>query len=539
MATRRIAGTRRPVLDRSWNSPRAADPLLEQLADLSRPNGTQAAYHVLGAAGDDRRPRTEVPPTDLHRVHLVVGNVQRSSRSDEEHPPARHDHHTVVAGGDAGHHVEHLLLGLEAPDDAVEQRAGLGYTKPVGVRRGEGFLGSAAVGASVAKALLGLMHCTIVGLLGVSKNMLRFEDRVAIGGPRASHRLGGCVERLSPARRVWRACAHRLSEPRAMEHAGQARRACRLGSVIRSSVLAWRRTDRPDVGGETLTLAAGLATALASALGTNLAFLFKHRGAVAAPDVDMHHPLRSTVDLFRSRWFAIGWAIAVVAFLCHVAALALLPLSVAQAVLSGGFVLLAVLAERYFGFSLGRRQWVGVILVATALALLGITGQASGDDHAKFSVGAMILFEGAAVGIGLLLIFSHRMERVRVQEGVLLGAAAGLGFGISDVAIKAVSGDVIGGLPWVGLAVVAAVASFFASARSLQIGEGVAVIAVTSVAANMSAILAGVVVFGDPMGGDALEVVARTVAFIMVLGGAALMPAADAVGRREQAVPAT
>jgi hypothetical protein len=65
------------------------------------------------------------------------------------------------------------------------------------------------------------------------------------------------------------------------------------------------------------------------------------------------------------------------------------------------------------------------------------------------------------------------------------------------------------------------------------VGEGVSVIAVTSVAANMSAILAGVVVFGDPMGSDALEVVVRTAAFAMVLAGAALMPApvraADAV----------
>ena len=295
--------------------------------------------------------------------------------------------------------------------------------------------------------------------------------------------------------------------------------------------------------GESITLAAGVATALASALGTNLAFLLKHRGAVAAPDVDMHHPLRSTIDLFRSRWFAIGWLLAVVAFLCHVAALALLPLSVAQAILSGGFVLLAVLAERFFGFALGRRQWAGVILVATALALLGITGQSSGDDHADFSVGALILFEAAAVGLGLLLILSHRIARMRTQHGIMLGAAAGLGFGISDVAIKAVSGDVMGGLPWIGVAVAAAIASFFASARSLQIGEGVAVIAVTSVAANMSAILAGVVVFGDPMGNDALEVIARGVAFAMVLGGAALMPApmraADAVGRREPAMSAT
>ena len=296
------------------------------------------------------------------------------------------------------------------------------------------------------------------------------------------------------------------------------------------------------MSGETIALGAGLATAVASALGTNLAFLLKHRGAVAAPDVDMHHPLRSTADLFRSRWFAIGWGVAVLAFICHVAALALLPLSLAQAVLSGGFVLLAVLAERYFGFSLGRRQWAGVILVATALTLLGVTGKASGDDHADFSVGALILFEAAAVGIGLLLILSHRIDRIRVQQGVLLGAAAGLGFGVSDVAIKAISGDVLGGIPWMAVALAAAIGSFFASARSLQIGEGVAVIAVTSVAANMAAILAGVVVFGDPMGSDALEVIARTAAFVMVLGGAALMPApvraADAVGRRK-AAPAT
>jgi hypothetical protein len=53
----------------------------------------------------------------------------------------------------------------------------------------------------------------------------------------------------------------------------------------------------------------------------------------------------------------------------------------------------------------------------------------------------------------------------------------------------------------------------------------VAVIAVTSIAANMSAILAGVLVFGDPMGRDALEVAARTAGFVLVLTGAASMPA--------------
>jgi drug/metabolite transporter (DMT)-like permease len=290
-----------------------------------------------------------------------------------------------------------------------------------------------------------------------------------------------------------------------------------------------------------LAFVIGLVCAVMSAFGTNLSFLYKHRGAVAAPDVDMRHPLRSAIDLFRSKWWTIGWAVAVSAFAAHVAALTLLPLSVAQAVLSGGFVLLAVLAERFFGFDLGRRQWFGVVLVAVSLALLAVTGEGSGSNS-DYSLVGMILFEGGALALGLAFLFSHRIPRLRAQRGVLLGAAAGLGFGISDVAIKALSGDLDSGLPgllsaWSVLIVLVGIGAFFASARSLQVGEGVAVIAVTSVAANLSAILAGVLVFGDPLGKDALVVIARVTAFVLVLLAAVLMPAPVRAGEAMEEKP--
>ena len=73
--------------------------------------------------------------------------------------------------------------------------------------------------------------------------------------------------------------------------------------------------------------------------------------------------------------------------------------------------------------------------------------------------------------------------------------------------------------------VTAAVFSFYASARSLQIGDGVAVIAVTSVAANLSTIVAGLTVFGDRLGDDALVIGVRIAAFALILAGAALIPA--------------
>jgi multidrug transporter EmrE-like cation transporter len=282
----------------------------------------------------------------------------------------------------------------------------------------------------------------------------------------------------------------------------------------------------------TLSLAVGLGLvcALLSALGTNLAFLFKHRGACSAPDVDMRHPLRSAAALFRSKWWTIGWLVAGVGFALHSAALSLAPISVGQAVLAGGLVFLAVLAERFFGFEIGRRQWIGIALVTISLVLLTVTGKGGAGSNSDYSLAGIIFFEGFALVAGLLLVACHARERLKAPDGLLLGIAAGLGFGMSDVAIKAFSGDVATAeataiLVWAVLIIGAAVFSFFASARSLQIGDGVAVIAVTSVAANLSTIVAGLAVFGDHLGHNALMVGVRSAAFAMILAGAALIPA--------------
>jgi hypothetical protein len=51
------------------------------------------------------------------------------------------------------------------------------------------------------------------------------------------------------------------------------------------------------------------------------------------------------------------------------------------------------------------------------------------------------------------------------------------------------------------------------------------VIAVTSVAANLSTIVAGLAVFGDRLGTDPLLIGVRLMAFALILVGAALIPA--------------
>ena len=49
----------------------------------------------------------------------------------------------------------------------------------------------------------------------------------------------------------------------------------------------------------------------------------------------------------------------------------------------------------------------------------------------------MIAFEGGLVGVGGLLIIGKRLGGPTEHHGVMLGAAAGILFGVSDIAIKA------------------------------------------------------------------------------------------------------
>lgn len=144
--------------------------------------------------------------------------------------------------------------------------------------------------------------------------------------------------------------------------------------------LALARGIPPAVAGATrtcgprLSLLIGLTLAALAALATNVGFLLRHRGAIAAPEVDIRRPLRSAIGLFRQRPWTIGYLVAGLAYVFHVGALSLAALSLVQAVLAGGLVILGVIGERFFGFELGRRQWIGVTLTAAGLAFLALTG---------------------------------------------------------------------------------------------------------------------------------------------------------------------
>jgi drug/metabolite transporter (DMT)-like permease len=280
-----------------------------------------------------------------------------------------------------------------------------------------------------------------------------------------------------------------------------------------------------------MTIIFGILLALACALATNVGFLYKHRGACAAPPVDMRHPLRTGRSLFASPMFAIGMLIAAGAWVFHVAAMSMAPLSIVQIVLAGGVVLLAVMAERLLGVSIGRKQWIGLGCTAAGLMLLGVTLPVGHSANSQFSLPGMIVFETSLIVVGTLLIAGPRIGAPEEHHGFMLGAAAGILFGVSDVAIKAMSGlvgahGILGLLsPWLLICVVASVAAFYASAKGLQDGDPVPVIAITGTAANIAGVVGGIIVFGDPLSANPVALSIECFAFALVIVAAWLMPA--------------
>jgi drug/metabolite transporter (DMT)-like permease len=294
-----------------------------------------------------------------------------------------------------------------------------------------------------------------------------------------------------------------------------------------------------------MSLQIGILLAFLCAIASNLGFFYKHRGACTCAKVEIRHPLRSAKALWTSKWFAIGMLVGGGGWALHVAAISLAPLSVVQVVLSGGVVLIAVMADRLFGFSVGRRQWWGLALTALGLILLGITMPSPDGSHSTFSSAGLIAFETGLLGMGGLLILGPRAGAPAEHHGVMLAAAAGILFGVCNVAVKALTGMATGdgplGLvsPWLLVAGVASAAAFYASARSLQDGEAVEVIAISGTAANIASIAGGIIVFGDPMPGTALGIAVQGVAFVLVVVASALTPAPVRSAERAAATAAS
>lgn len=266
------------------------------------------------------------------------------------------------------------------------------------------------------------------------------------------------------------------------------------------------------------SLLLGLVAACGCALASTFAALLKFRGARQAPEVNLGKPGRATFSLFKNRLFLAGILLGSLGGLCNAAALALAPLTLVKPITAGSLVLLGVAASLMLGVKVTNRQRIGLLLVAAGLA--GIVLTAEGHSTSGSAQG-VIMFEGIAMVVGLLLVGVARMRKsaftLAVAGGVLGGSADALVKHLphSDLGLAISSGLLLMGL---------GVAGMLLAARALQLGDALPTIATLAVAGNLTSIASGFVVFGERLPSGALEIIVQVGALMLVLGALALVP---------------
>lgn len=130
--------------------------------------------------------------------------------------------------------------------------------------------------------------------------------------------------------------------------------------------------------------------------------------------------------------YLLGLGLDILSFVLQITALRLVPIYLVGAALASSLAVTALTAARLLKVRLTRFEWGAVAVVCAGLAMLGVASGREGDRDgpAVLPYGMLAL----AVLVLLLGLAGGRLpDRVRPW---LLGLAAGIGFGVVDVAVR-------------------------------------------------------------------------------------------------------
>ena len=269
-----------------------------------------------------------------------------------------------------------------------------------------------------------------------------------------------------------------------------------------------------------MSLAAGLALALASAFALNWGWVAQHAASGGLPPLALRHPVRSLLSLVRDRGWLTGLAVGAAGWAFYVVALALAPLSLVQATSAGGMGALAFLARRR-GAEISRRQWAAVAVAGLGLVLLGASLAGGTTSAGRASWVAVAVWLGVSAVVAAVAALPGA---VVLAGGAGLGVASGVLYAAGDVATKTV---VDGGSWWrIGGFVAALIVAHSTGAVCLQFGfqrgDALATAGTSTLLTNAVPIVAGIVLFSEHPPGGVLGGI-RVLAFVCVVVAAGLL----------------
>jgi drug/metabolite transporter (DMT)-like permease len=180
-----------------------------------------------------------------------------------------------------------------------------------------------------------------------------------------------------------------------------------------------------------VSLLIGLPLVGISAVLLNASFYAQHSASASLPDLSLARPFASLRLLVSDRAWLVASGAGWIGWGAYIAALGFAPLSIVQALSASGVGLLALIEHR-FGAPLGRRELLGAALSVGGLVLVVSSLTHTTVGRRPGEIGLLVL-----VGCGLAVAAAAVAAPTRfLPRGAALGIAAGVCYGIGDVATK-------------------------------------------------------------------------------------------------------
>jgi drug/metabolite transporter (DMT)-like permease len=251
----------------------------------------------------------------------------------------------------------------------------------------------------------------------------------------------------------------------------------------------------------------GVIAALLACFGYGTASVLQSYGARSAAAADATPDatgsgapsLTATLRAALTPAFLAGMALDAVGFVGSVVSARLIPLFLAQTIMSANLVVTAILGVVVLGIRLRGRDWLAIVTVVVSLCVLGFTAGHVGTDTSPPAahwgvLGFSVVF--ALVGVGLIQVLG-------AKAAVAAGLVGGILFGALAVAVRVVDGvdplrpAVLLADPAAWAAVIAGIGGFYLFTVALQIGSVTGASAALVAGETVVPGIVGVTMLGD------------------------------------------
>jgi drug/metabolite transporter (DMT)-like permease len=241
---------------------------------------------------------------------------------------------------------------------------------------------------------------------------------------------------------------------------------------------------------------------------------------------------RTAVRVVLHPWWLAGFGLGLVGFAMHGVALAAGSLTLVQVLQVSQIVFMVPLSAWVAHLALRRQDWLGGALVA--VGLVGLLAAARPGDDTK--AGTTASWTVAAIGAAVVVIALCLLARRSPWRAPILGAAAGVVFGVEAATLKVASDNLADGFSWGALLGVAtwatiatAIVGVFIQNLALRAGSLASAQASLTISSPVVSGLLGAWIFAEDLDVNPATVVVAVACIGVAVVGVVLLSRSNAL----------